>query len=280
MKFRTIYLLFNVVIAVSFVFVFLLPFALLGWEYSVEFWKGSWYLALFFLLLLGILNAFFVLNWRIFSLVEKEDWSGLTAHLVELVFVKKRYGSRHLGLLVDAYLLQGDVGGIERLEEELTRHRPALLRKSAVLFGLTRLLRDRPAEAAAFLEPLLGKREVDNWEWLRFDYAFALVLQRRFAEAQPQLLEGASSSDPVLALLAAYLLATVIVEAGLPAADSASAERAAESVRLRLARRFPGERLGREIERARGEFQVVILSKLIGDARAWLSSNPRKPGPA
>ncbi len=85
MKFRTIYILFNVVIAVSFVFVFFLPFFLLGWDYSLEFWKGSWYLALFFIVLLGVLNAFFAWNWKVFSLVEKEDWSGLSAHLVELI---------------------------------------------------------------------------------------------------------------------------------------------------------------------------------------------------
>ncbi len=271
MKFKTIYILFNVVIAVSFVFVFFLPFFLLGWDYSVEFWKGSWYLALFFIVLLGVLNAFFAWNWRVFSLVEKEDWGGLSAHLVELIFAKRRYGSRHAALLVDSYLLRGDVAGIERLEEELRSRRPAILRKLAVLFGLTRLLRDRPADAEAFLAPLLGKREVDNWEWLRFDYAFALVLQRKIPEALPHLLEGSSSRDPVLALLAAYLLGTIAGPAGIPSVDGEGAAAAAERVRKDLQKRFPGPRFAREIERAKGEFQIVVLSKLIDDASTWLA---------
>ena len=278
MKFRTIYILFNVVVAVSFLFIFFLPFFLLGWDYSVEFWKGSWYLAFFFLALLAILNGFFAWNWKVFNLVEKEDWGGLSAHLVERIFVKRRYGSRHAALLVDAYLLQGDVAGIERLEEELKSRRPVLLRKLAVLFGLTRLLRDRPADAETFLAPLLGKREVDNWEWLRFDYAFALVLQKKIAEALPHLLEGTSSRDPVLALLAAYLLETVVVKAAVPGGADAEALAAAERVRKDLRKRFPGGRFAQELERAKGEFQIVVLSRLIDDASKWMMAAEKQAG--
>ena len=69
MKFRTIFILFNVVIIVSFLFVFLLPLFLLGPESSLGFWKGNWYLALFFLALIAGLNAFFIVNRQTFVLV-------------------------------------------------------------------------------------------------------------------------------------------------------------------------------------------------------------------
>jgi len=272
MKFRTICLLFNIVIVVSFVFVFILPFALLGWDYSIEFWKGSWYLALVFLLLLGVLNGFFARNWQVFTLVEREDWSGLAAHLVERIFTKKRYGERQVDLLVDAYLLLGDIGGIERLEEELSKRRPDLLRRSAVLFGLTRILKDKAADAEAFLAPWLGRRDVDNWEWLRFDYAFALLRQGKHGEAAPQLLEGAGSRDAVLSLLAAYLLEAVIVPSLADPSAKGEAERTAAATKASLRKRFPKGRIEKEIERAKGEFQIVILSKLIKDAEAWLAT--------
>src|SRR5208337_1501431 len=176
MKFRTIFILFNVVIVTSFLFVFFLPIFLLGpgsWE---AFWKSNWYLALVFIALIFGLNAFFVINRKTFLLVEKEDWSELSAHLVSLMFPKSRFRSSRVRLLVNAYLLQSDIEGIERLESELSSKRPDLLRKNALLFGVTRLLRNKTEDAEAFLRLYLDSKDVESLAWLRFDYGFSLVL--------------------------------------------------------------------------------------------------------
>lgn len=270
MKFRTIYILFNVVIVVSFLFVFFLPFFVLGPSYSLAFWRGNWYLGLFFVLLLGGLNAFFVLNWKLFVYVEREDWGALSAFLVDRIFTKRRYGNRHVALLVNAYLLQSDVEGIERLEAELSSRRPELLRKNAVLFGVTRLLRNKPAEAEAFLARYLDAKDADDREWLRFDYAFSLVLQRRVAEALPQLRSGLASRDAVLSLLSAYLVGSLGVSAASGQAEKDELLRLAEASRASLRKRFPGQRWSKEVERAKNEVHIVILSKLIDDAGRWL----------
>ncbi len=270
MKFRTIFILFNAVIVISFLFVFLMPFFLLGPEYSLSFWTGNWYLALVFVLLIGGLNAFFIANWKVFILVEREDWGALAAHLVDRIFTRKRYGSRHVALLVNAYLLQSDVEGIERLERELGEKRPELLRKNAVLFGVTRLLRNRPAEAEAFFARFLEAKDVENREWLRFDYAFSLVLQRKAAEALPRLRGGLASRDAVLSLLAAYLLGSLGAAAASTEAERAELVALADATRERLKKRFPGQRWNREVERAKSEVHIVILSKLIDDAGRWL----------
>ena len=137
MKFRTIFILFNAVIVTSFLFVFLLPVFLLGTSSSLAFWKGNWYLALLFLALLAGLNGFFLYNKKTFLLVERENWAELSAHLVGLMFPKGRFSSSRVRLLVNAYLLRSDIGGIERLEAELSSKRPDLLRKNALLFGVT-----------------------------------------------------------------------------------------------------------------------------------------------
>lgn len=269
MKFRTIYVLFNAVIVVSFLFVFLLPLPLLGWDYTVAFWKGSWYLALLFVALLGVLNAFFFANRRVFSYFEREDWDGLATWLVERIFVRHRYGSLHVRYLVDTWFIQGDIDAFARLEEELRSRKPKLLRKSAVIFGFVRILKGQAAEAESFFAPWLGKRDIDDWEWLRFGYAFALVLQRKIAEAKPHLVAAAGARDPVLALLAAWLLDSVVV----PSAPGGKDEEAAGLVartKAELLKRFPGERFAREIDKAKGEFHVVVLSKPIADARKWL----------
>jgi hypothetical protein len=281
MKFRTIYILFNVVVVISFLFVFFMPFFLLGPGYSLEFWKSNWYLALIFLAVMAALNVFFLLNWKVFVLVEREDWPGLSAHLVDLIFNKKRYTGRHVALLVNAYLLQSDVEGLARLEAELSAHKPALLRKNALLFGVTRLLRNKPAEAEAFLLPYLEARDVDNREWLRFDYAFSLVLQRRFSQASPTLEEGLRAKDAVLALLSAYLLGSLVFAAAGTPEEKARLDALAASCKTSLRKRFPPQRWTKEVERAKAEIHIVILSKLIDDAGTWLfDASPSTLSPA
>ncbi len=279
MKFRTIYILFNVVVLISFLFVFFMPFFLLGPGNSLEFWKGNWYLALVFLAVLAALNVFFIINWKVFVLVEREDWSGLSAHLVDLIFTKKRFTGRHVALLVNAYLLQSDVKGIGLLEAELLARRPALLRKNALLFGVTRLLQNKSAEAEAFFLPYLGARDADNREWLRFDYAFSLVLQRRFGDASPYLKEGLSSKDAVLALLSAYLLGSLVATAAPQPDEAAALVAQADACRASLRKRFPPHRWTREVERAKAEIHIVILSKLIDDAGTWLFETPAPAAP-
>jgi hypothetical protein len=270
MKFRTIFILFNVVILTSFLFVFFLPIFLLGPGSWAAFWKGNWYLALVFIALIFGLNAFFVINRKTFLLVEKEDWSELSAHLVSLMFPKSRFRSGRVRLLVNAYLLQSDVAGIERLESELSSKRPDLLRKNALLFGVTRLLRNRTEDAEAFLRLYLDSKDVESLAWLRFDYGFSLVLQKRFAEALPYLEEGTSARDPILCLVSAYLLGSVGAASAKEEAEREALSAKAEESRQRLRKRYTSARWSKEVEGSKSEVHIVILSKLIDDAGRWL----------
>ncbi len=270
MKFRTIYILFNVVVVVSFLFVFFLPFFLLGPEYSLSFWKSNWYLALVFLAVIVALNLFFLANWKVFTLVEREDWSSLSLHLVDRIFSKKRYGSRHVALLVNACLLQSDVEGISRLEAELAAHKPLLLRRNAILFGVARLLLNQSAEAEAFFKPWIDAKGVEARDWLRFDYAFAIALQRRFEEAAPYLREASASKDAVLSLLSSYLLASLISSSISSETEKSQLRARAEASRTALRKKFSLQRWNAEVERAKGEIHIVVLTKLIDDAGRWL----------
>lgn len=270
MKFRTIFILFNVVILVSFCFVFFFPFFVLGAGPSFAFWKANWYLALFFLLLLAALNAFFLANRKVFTLVEREDWKALSSYLADQILGKGRYRASSVRLLVNAYLLQSDVEGIDRLEADLGAKKPALLRSNALLFGVTRLLRNRLSDAESFFARYLDAKDVESRDWLRFDYAFSLVLQKRVADALPFLKEGLASRDAVLSLLSAYLLGSLGVGSAASAAEKAELKELAESARARLAKRFSAIRWSKEVERAKGEVHIVILSTLVDDAGRWL----------
>jgi hypothetical protein len=276
MKFRTIFILFNVVILSSFLFVFFLPLFILGGESSLSFWKGNWYLAGLFLALLAGLNSFFLVNRRTFQLVEREDWGELSAHLVGLMFPRGRFTGSRVRLLVNAYLLQSDIAGIESLEAELAAKRPDILRKNALLFGVTRLLRNRAAEAEAFFASYLGAKDLESREWFRFEYGFSLVLQKKIAEALPFLEEGCASRDAVLCLLAAYLLGSVGAASAADEAGAAAATSKADAARSRLAKRYSSAKWSGEVERAKSEVHIVILSKLIDDAGRWLYEPPKE----
>jgi hypothetical protein len=277
MKFRTIFILFNVVILTSFLFVFFLPIFLLGPESSIAFWKGNWYLALVFLLLIVGLNAFFLANRKTFSLVEREDWGELSAHLVGLMFPRSRFTTGRVRLLVNAYLLQSDIAGIEALESELEGKKPAILRKNALLFGVTRLLRNRSEEAETFFSKYLDAKDVESRDWLRFDYGFSLVLQKKSGEARPFLEEGLRSRDPILCLLAAYLLGSVGAAAAPSEDERKAAEAKADAARAKLRKRYSNAKWSKEVERAKSEVHIVILSKLIDDAGAWLYNELKAP---
>ncbi|MFZ4616044.1 MAG: hypothetical protein ACOYM2_07605 [Rectinemataceae bacterium] len=270
MKFRTIYFLFNGVLVFSFFFVFLMPAFLLGWSYAFEFWKGAWYLAVVFLALIGVLNGFFMVNRKVFKLFETEDWEGLFAHLSELIFIRHRYGQLQVKYLAETAFLLGKVDAISKLEDELRERNPSLLRSMAVVFGFVRVLKGQVPGAITFWAPYLDARGVENRPWLRFGYAFALVLDRRLADARSYLLEGSLARDPIQGLLSAWLLDSLL----LPLEEEGSK---AEELRLRvrevregLRRRFPGASLDREIEKAKSEFHIVILSRPISDALTWL----------
>lgn len=275
MKFRTIFALFNAVILASFAFVFLMPLFVLGSGSTLEFWKDNWYLGLFFLILVAGLNSFFLANRKVYVLVEREDWGGLSAYLVKTMLGPEgsrpgRIRSGRVRLLVNAYLLQSDAEGIARLEAELEARRPDILRRNALLFGVTRLLGGRNAEAEAFFKRYLGAKDVESPDWLGFDYGFSLILQTRPREALPYLEGALGSGDAVLRALAAYLLGSLGADSAETEEGKAEARKKAEAERASLRGRFDARRWAKEVGRAKGEVHIVVLSKLVDDAGRWL----------
>lgn len=267
MKFKTIFILFNSILVFSFAFIFIMPFLLLGVKYSMQFWLQNWPMVIFFIIVLAGFNVFFVMNWKLFSLLESEDWNALGALLGDKVFSRKRYGRRTLRLLVNTALLRGDMQTIERLEALLRAEKPAALRRDAVLFGAARLLRNDPAASERFLAEFADGKGVENPAWMQFYHSFALVLCKKVDEASTRLEALMDSKDPILALLSAYLLGT------LGAAGSEGRQRlvdAATARRADIVSKYSQDRWTREVERAKSEVHIVILSRIIDEATAWL----------
>ncbi len=269
MKFKTIFALFNAILIFSFAFIFFMPFLLLGAEYSMPFWAKNWPLFLFFTAVLIGFNAFFVSNWQLFTLLESEDWDALGDLLGARVFEKKRYDRRTVRLLVNTALLRGDMAVVEKLESVLRSEKPVALRRDAVLFGAAKLLKNDTQASVVFLDEFADGKGVENPAWIAFYHAFSLVLVKRSPEAAPELEALIGSRDHVLAVLSAYLLGTLCA----PSAAAVERDRLvglAEARRADLFKRFGAIKWAREVERAKGEIHVVILSRILDEASAWL----------
>ena len=266
MKFKTIYILFNAVILISFGFIFLMPLLLLGSDYFTLFVSKNWIAGALFLVTLIIINGYFLGNWKLFRLLEKEDWHGLIRLLEQRVYQKGRMRRGSIKMLINAYVVTSGVDKISGLESHLRENKPTLLKIYALQFGIPYLLKmkDDPKSAETYFGRAAELESVPHRDWLRWSYASSLLLQRQFEAAKVTLLDLLDSDpDLVLELLTVH---------GLSFFASMDAEVAirVEAERRRLVGRFTPEQWDQKIESNSRHIQIVLFNGIIRDAKQWL----------
>jgi hypothetical protein len=266
MKFKTIFILFNAVIVAAFLFIFLLPLTLLGPEYFRMFIQKNWIAAVLFLLTLIIINGYFFYNRKLFHLLEREDWPELIRLLEDSIYRKGRLRRTACRMLLNAYLITANTGPIAALEARVRRDRPALLKPLALLFGLPYLLRNEPEAAESYFGPLAAEAGVADRGWIRWNYAFSLMQQKKYDRARGELL-GLLQNRPesVLRLLTLYLLNSY--EQAHP-----EVREPIERGREELARRWSAEQWRHKLENPGGNPQVSLLAPILREAQEWLFS--------
>jgi hypothetical protein len=277
MKFKTIYILFNAVILLSFGFIFLMPLLLLGGDYFTLFVSKNWIAGVLFLCTLIIINGYFLWNWKLFRLLESEDWRGLIHLLEHRVYRQGRRRRATVKMLINAYVVTSSIEKISVLESHLREKKPSLLRSFALQFGIPYLLKmkDEPKAAETYFGRAAERPDAPHRDWLRWSYASSLLLQRQFEAAKVTLLELLDAKlDPVLELLTVHGLSF------FTGVDPQLAERV-ESERRRLAQRFSPEQWDKRIESNSRHIQIVLFNGIIRDAKRWLFEQPAAaPGPA
>jgi len=266
MKFKTIYILFNAVIVLSFAFIFLMPLLLLGGDYFELFVSKNWIAGALFLLTLIIINGYFLGNWKLFRLLESEDWHGLILFLENRIFRKGRIRRGTIKMLINAYVVTSGVEKISELEGHLRQRRPKLLKTYALQFGIPYLLKmkDDPKPAETYFGRAADSGDAAHRDWLRWSYASCLLLQRQFEAAKVILLELLDSGlDPVLELLTVHGLSF------FTGVDPQLARRVEED-RARLFHRYNSEQWDRKIESNSRHIQIVLFNGIIRDAKEWL----------
>jgi hypothetical protein len=240
-----------------------MPLILLGPEYTRTFWSSSWYLPLIFLVAIALIDGYFIAHWRLLSLLEEENWQGLIDYLEEQCLRRGKLRSQFVRTLINAYFITNNVSRIEELEKKVREKKPALLRKFSLQFGIPKLLHNDPEDIVSYFREFKEAR-VPQRQWIRFLYAFGLLMKRENTDGREILLQIIrETKEPILKLVSMYT-----VDPFKTIDDEVLS--LVEAQRSELSGRYSREALEKEMSKQRDNVVVIILSKLITDALDWL----------
>lgn len=278
MNFRLIIIFFNVIVVLFLVFMFLLPFMVLGQELALGFWQTSWFFAPVLLLLLAGIDLYFIFNSRIFICLEKEDWPALVRELEDRIFRRERYSSRLVKLLANSYMALSDTKAVNALEQKLASAKPSLINANALVFGAARVLAGNTKSAVEFFTVRLPGAvqsagiPSSSRDWVSWYCGFALLLDRQFGPAVERFSPLAKESkDGIVAGLAVYFLADTAEKFLSPDEYSQTAREGKERILRMLKRR---DAWNREIKRLETEIYAAILSSYLKKAADYLYGAP------
>ncbi len=264
MKFRALFITFNVVLILSFILIFFAPLFFMGQESFLLVVRQNILIVIIFLAFLAVFNTYFIFNLRFYSYLEKEDWNGLIGYLEERIFKKGSVRSSYIKILINSYLVTSHMDGIQKLEKHLTRKNPARIQKYAIQFSLPYLLSNNPEEAETFFNSLLEMSGTHHRDWIRWNYAFSLLQQNKETQGKNTLLSLLHiTNDMVLLILTLYLLDSY-------SARDPDIKEQVESSAKTLRDAHPEDSWNKIMETARKKnIEVLMLSQIIKDAASW-----------
>lgn len=285
MKFKFLFLFFNIVIIIFLLTIFFMPLMILGEGFfplrSGIFTRSFWPLAAVLIAILIVLDIYYFSNRKLFHLLEREDWPALAEYLEARLPRRARYPGYLVRLYVNTCLVLSDSGAVIDLENKLALVKPALVERNALLFGTARILGKDYGGAQRFFaahDRPQGKGGVFSWffaggrakqaQWLSWYHGFSLLLDRQFGEAAEKFrLLAAEAADPVAAGLAAWFLEDNLSQVVEGARETARTAR--ERIRASLPRRKDWDG---EIVKIETEIYAAILRTYIDAAGNWIYS--------
>ncbi len=260
MRFKTIFWLFNTIVLLALILIAFVPLLLLGKDYAAVYWGNMWIIAALFFVLIAALDIYFIRNWQLFNLLEKEDWPTLLAWLEERLYVKGSLNRAYAGLLINTSLSVSNLEAVRKLETEIRRKKPVLLKTLGVALGIPVLLDQDPDAVLAYFSPLADDPKTRRRAWARWCRALASGVDGR-----DELLELLGGRDPAVRLLSVHLLDQYELMLSEEQKESVHTEKI--SLRSVLA----GDAGERALSRSREDhLMAVVLTTRINDARKSL----------
>jgi len=269
LRFKYLIIAFTIIISIVILVTALMPLFLTRYEYTINFRYITLPLLMFMALFLTCMSIYFFINYRLFSLLEREDWPALAYYLEQKIYVKHKYSEKNVRLLASAYLVISDFQSVLKLESKVILAKPSVVNKNILIFGAARILSGSHADAAAFFKTYMGKCEKRDKQWLNWFYGFSLLLSGDFNQAEPDFSSLAvSSGDVLITGLSAYFLHSSIEKRSL---DPDKCREIAENGRQRVIKAVKTiEKWGKEADKVGAEIHIAIIRKYIDEAAKWL----------
>ena len=273
MKFKYLTIAFSIIIVFILLMAFLLPSLITApgtdlRRSSPSAYAGFWHIFLFLFIFMALVlagfAAFYILNYRLFSLLEREDWPALAFYLEQELFDKKRYSVRKVQLLASAYMVVSDYHSVLNLESKAILAKPVTVSKNALIFGAARVLNGNYKEAAAFYRKYMEK---DGWA--RWYYGFSGLLSGLNSQAESEFTALAeSSANNIITGLSAYFLDNNLIKSSLKPDECRSA---AENGRSRVTKKIKNAAgWKKEVKKTASEIHIAIIRKYVEETGKWL----------
>jgi len=271
LKFKHMVIAFSIIIIFILLIITLLPSYIAGTEAVANFRYIILPLIIFISIILICLIVYFLLNYRLLSLLEREDWPALAHYLEQKIFVKGSYDNRKVRLLASSYMVISDYASVLRLENKAVLVKPSVVEKNVLIFGSAKVLSKNYADAAAFFKTYLdnSKLNANEREWVRWFYGFSNLLGGEFNKAEPDFSYLAQfARDIIVSGLSAYFLFNNLVKySKKPDECRAAAEKGRSRVIMTV--KNPA-RWKKEVEKMETEIHAAIIRKYIDEAGIWL----------
>ena len=153
------------------------PLFLLGGEWFGVFWTRNWPIAIVFLVTLGCVDLYFLLNWRLFRDLGERRMGGVPVFLEERRFPGEGCFPGGCGCFrIPTWYLQ--YGGNPRPGGLPWKRKPGLINRFSLSFGIPHLLAKDPKDRGIFPR----HARLPAWrtgEWVKWNHAFSLLQMKR-----------------------------------------------------------------------------------------------------
>jgi len=264
LKFKYLIIAFSIIIVFILLTMVLLPLLIAKPDSAANLRYITLSVCVFMALALVCLGIFFLYNYRLFSLLEREDWPALAYYLEQKILIKGSYSTGKVRLLASSYMVISDYPSVLKLEGKAMLAKPAVVEKNALVFGAARVLNGNYKEAAAFFKTYLGKDE-----WVRWFYCFSLLLDGAFSQVEPEFSSMAVfSRDALITGLSAYFL---FKNLAIHSLKPEGCRTAAETGRNRVVKKLKNAAgWKKEEEKNAAKIHIAIIIKYINEAGKWL----------
>ena len=273
MKFKYLIISLSIIIVITILVTALLPI-LLDFDDSslmlaLNLRSITFPLLLLMIVLLVFMSIFFFYNYRLFSLLEREDWPALSNYLEQEIYVKGRYNGRNVRLLASSYLAVSDYQSAATLESKTMLNKPSIVNKNALVFGAIKILNCDYEGAASFFKTHIEKHKATQKQWLLWFLGFSYLLSGLFDEAEQEFafLAVFSKNALITGLCAYFLINHLENKSKNPQKCREISEKGRERIIFALKNTAGWQK---EVDKAVIDIHIAIIKKYISQAGIWL----------